>query len=145
VKNIEKEEIALVNIERSPLFLLIAVLISLLIVLYGYILLKDVNPLGFLVMIPGSILSFQALWWLLHPFARVFADKIEIKQSLLHHKYRYFVDVKRISESKKGVIYITYNDDEMEALNLFGIKSSQVPLLKSELEKFVSENIKTRP
>lgn len=145
MKNIEKEEIALVNIERSPLFLLIAVLISLLIVLYGYILLKDVNPLGFLVMIPGSILSFQALWWLLHPFARVFADKIEIKQSLLHHKYRYFVDVKRISESKKGVIYITYNDDEMEALNLFGIKSSQVPLLKSELEKFVSENIKTRP
>lgn len=90
--------------------------------------------MGFLVMIPASIFSFQALWWLLHPFALVFEDKLEIKQSLLHHKLRYFVDVKRISESKSGKLYITYNDDEMEALNLFGIKPSHVALLRDELK-----------
>jgi hypothetical protein len=141
----EKEEKPLHNIERSPLFLCVSILISALVVFYGCQLLKDVNPLGFIVLIPGSILSFQSLWWLLHPFALVFEDKIEIKQSLLHHKYRYFVDVKKISESKKGKIYITYNDDEMEALNLFGIKSSHIPLLKSEMERSVSESIRLRP
>ena len=141
----EKEEKPLQHIERSPLFLSISVLISAIIVFFGYTLLKNVNPWGFIVLIPGSILSFQSLWWLLHPFAIVFEDKIEIKQSLLHHKYRYFVDLKRISESKKGKIYITYNDDEMEGLNLFGIKPSHVSLLKSEMEKSVSENMKARP
>lgn len=144
MKNIEKEEIPLLHIERSPLFLIIAILISSSIVFYGYLLLKDVNPMGFLIMIPASIFSFQSLWWLLHPFALVFEDKLEIKQSLLHHKLRYFVDVKRISESKTGKLYITYNDDEMEALNLFGIKPSHIALLRDTLKKHVAENMKTR-
>jgi len=141
----EKEEKPLQHIERSPLFLLISVLISTAIVFAGYNLLKNTNPLGFIVLVPGAILSFQSLWWLLNPFALVFEDKIEIKQSLLHHKYRYFVDLKRVSESKKGKIYITYNDDEMEGLNLFGIKASHVSLLKSEMERSVAENLKVRP
>jgi hypothetical protein len=145
VKNVKKEEVPRLNIERNPLFLLLAVTISATILFWGYLLLKDVNPLGFIVLIPGSIISFQSLWWLLNPFALIFDDKVEIKQSLLHHKYRYFVDVKKINGSKKSKIYITYNDDEMEALNLFGIKSSHVDLLKSEMEKSVSESIKTRP
>lgn len=141
----EKEEKVIKHIERNPLFLSISILISASIVFMGYNMLKNMNPWGFIVLVPGSILSFQSLWWLLHPFALVFEDKIEIKQSLLHHKYRYFVDLKRISESKKGKIYITYNDDEMEGLNLFGIKPSHVSLLKSEMERSVSENIKARP
>jgi hypothetical protein len=145
VKNTEKEEVVLLNIERNPLFLTISTLISALIVFWGYLLLKDVNPLGFLVLIPGSVFSFQSLWWLLHPFALVFEDKIEIKQSLMHHKFRYFVDVKKITQSKKGKLYITYNDDEMEALNLFGIKASHISLLKSEMERSVSANIEKRP
>ncbi|WP_317896626.1 hypothetical protein [Aurantibacillus circumpalustris] len=141
----EKEEKPLQHIERSPIFLTISVLISSTIVFIGYNMLKNMNPWGFIVLIPGSIFSFQTLWWLLHPFAIVFEDKIEIKQSLLHHKYRYFVDLKRISESKKGKIYITYNDDEMEGLNLFGIKPSHVSFLKSEMERSVSQNMKLRP
>jgi len=145
VKNIEKEETPLQYIERNPIFLLISVGISVLIILIGYTMLKNMNPWGFIVLVPGAILSFQSVWWLLHPFALVFEDKIEIKQSLLHHKYRYFVDLKRVSESKKGKIYITYNDDEMEALNLFGIKASHVSLLKSEMERSVIENMKHRP
>lgn len=140
----EKEEKVLQNIERDPKFLIISILISSIIIFLGYNMLKNMNPWGFIVLVPGSIFSFQSLWWLLHPFAQVFEDKIEIKQSLLHHKYRYFVDLKRISESNKGKIYLTYNDDEMESLNLFGIKPSHVALLKSEMEKFVSESLKIR-
>jgi hypothetical protein len=140
----EKEEKVLQNIERDPKFLIISILISSIIVFLGYNMLKNMNPWGFIVLVPGSIFSFQSLWWLLHPFAQVFEDKIEIKQSLLHHKYRYFVDLKRVSESKKGKIYLTYNDDDMESLNLFGIKPSHVSLLKSEMEKFVSESLKIR-
>jgi hypothetical protein len=103
------------------------------------------NPWGFIVLVPGSIFSFQSLWWLLHPFALVFHDKIEIKQSLLHHKYRFFVDIKKISEGKSGKLYITYNDDEMEELNLFGIKTPHKGLLKTEMEQKVAESLKARP
>ncbi|PBQ33595.1 hypothetical protein CNR22_18040 [Sphingobacteriaceae bacterium] len=144
MKNIEKEELPLQHIERNPLFLLISALICAVIIYTGYNMLQKMNPFGFLVLVPGAILSFQTLWWLLHPFALVYEDKLEIKQSLLHHKFRYFVDLKRVSESKTGKIYITYNDDEMEALNLFGIRSSQVALLKSEMQKMVAENMKHR-
>lgn len=95
-------------------------------------------------MIPGVILFFQVLWLIVNPFALVFDDKIEIKQSFFHSKLRYFVDIKRVSESKAGRLYITYNDDEMEALNLFGIKPSHMQLLKSEMQKFVAEGLLKR-
>lgn len=144
MKNIEKEEVPLLNIERSPLVILIFALVCAAIVYSGYHLLAEVNPWGFIVMIPGAILSFQVLWLLVNPFAIVFDDKIEIKQSLFHHKLRYFVDIKRISESKKGRIYITYNDDEMEALNLFGIRNSHTRLLKAEVEKLVLAGLQKR-
>lgn len=144
MKNNKKEALPRLNIERDPLFLLISVLISALIVFLGYRLLKDVNPLGFFVLIPGSILSFQSLWWLLNPFAQIFDDKLEIKQSLLHHKDRYFVDVKKITETKKGKLFITYNDDDVEELNLFGIKSSHRRFLKTEFDKQLSLSLKQR-
>jgi hypothetical protein len=139
VKNIQKEAVPLKNIERHPLMLLAATGLSAAIIFWGYVLLKDVNPWGFIVMVPGAIVSFQALWWLLNPFALVFDDKIEIKQSLFHHKDRYFIDLKRISEPKPGKLYITYHDDEVEYLNLFGIRPSHISLLKSEVERGVSQ------
>lgn len=140
----EKEEKVLLHIERDPLFLLTSVLISGGIVFAGYQLLKAVNPWGFIVLIPGGIFSFQTVWWLLNPFGLVFADKIEIKQSLLHHRYRYFVDLKKVSVSKKGKLIVTYTDDNMEAMNLFGIKAAHLMLLKTEMEKSISAHLQTR-
>lgn len=145
MKSDKKEEVPLVNIERNPLFLLASVLLTGIIVFYAYSLLKAVNPWGFMVMIPAAVLAFQSLWWLLNPFAEIYPDRIEIKQSLFHDKIRYFVDLKEINGTKKQVLYITYNDEESEALNLFGIKSSHITLLKSEMEKYVSESISVRP
>lgn len=141
----KKEEKVLQNIERNPVYLLLATLISAGIIYAGYALLISVNPWGVMVLVPGAVLAFQCLWWLLNPFAQVFEDKIEIKQSLFHNKDRYFIDLKRVTETKSGKLYITYNDDEIESLNLFGIKPSHVSLLKSELEKYVAENHKSIP
>ncbi|MBL7932972.1 MAG: hypothetical protein JNL60_13775 [Bacteroidia bacterium] len=145
MKSDKKEDLPLVNIERNPLFLLVSSLLTGVIVFYAYSLLKAVNPWGFMVMVPAAVLAFQTLWWLLNPFAEIYHDRIEIKQSLFQDKVRYFVDLKKINSTKKQSLYITYNDDEQEELNLFGIKSSHLPLMKSEMEKFVLESMNARP
>ncbi len=145
MKNAEEIEIPLMNIDRDPKLLAISVLLSALIVYTGYRFLVNMNGWGFILMIPGSILSFQSIWLLMNPFALVYADKIEIKQSLMRHKYRYFVDLKKISRDNKGKVIITYNDDEVEALNLFGVKTSQVDQFVSEISKSVQANMAVRP
>lgn len=95
-------------------------------------------------MVPTAILFFQVLWLIMNPFAIVFDDKVEMKQSLFHNKLWYFVDIKKVGENKKGKLYITYNDDEMEAMSLFGIRPSHTKVLKAEMEKMVSEHLKAR-
>lgn len=145
MKSEKKEEVPLLNIERSPLFLLGAVGVTAVLGVITYSLFKAINPWGFIVMIPSAVIAFQTLWWLLNPFASIYDDKVEIRQSLLHHKLRYFVDLKQINGVSKNKLVITYNDDEMEALNLFGIKPSHISLLRAEMEKFVSASIQVRP
>lgn len=145
MKSEKKAEAPLLNIERNPLFLFVAALVTGIIVYYAYTLLKAVNPWGFMVMVPAAVLAFQTLWWLLNPFAEIYSDRVEIKQSLFHDKVRYFVDLKKIDGLKKQLLYITYNDDETEKLNLFGIKQSHLELIKSEMEKSVSASISVRP
>lgn len=144
MKNIEQEETTLANIERDPRLLILIISISAVIVTWGVLLLKDVNPLGFVVLIPGSIFSFQSLWLLLHPFARVYEDKIEIRQSFLHSRIRYYVDLKKVSQEKGGKIFITYNDDEIEKVNLFGIRESQRSFLKEQFQKHIAISLGTR-
>lgn len=139
------EERPLLIIERNPVFLYGFIGISILITYIGCELLKDVDPLGFIVLVPAAILVFQSLWLILNPFAHVYEDKIEIKQSLVHHKFRYFVDIKKVAPARRGSLYIIYNDDEVELLNLYGIRHSQMARLQSEMEKQVSASIKTRP
>jgi hypothetical protein len=139
VKKAEKEELPLFIMDRNPLFVAIFVLISALVVYAGYLLLKDVNPWGFIVLVPGAILSFQSLWFILNPFGNIYRDKIEIQQSLVHHKTRYIVDIKKITETDAGKLYITFRDDEIEYLNTYGIKNSHRDVLKKELETLVSQ------
>ena len=92
----EVDQVPVLNIERNPIVLITSVLISALIVYFGFSLLKSVNPWGFIVMIPAAILSFQSLWFLLNPFAIIFEDRIEIKQTLFQYKEHYFIDIKKI-------------------------------------------------
>ncbi len=144
MRNPEKEQLPLLNIERSPLFLGTTVLLSVLIVFFGYKLLEAMNPWGFVVMVPAAILSFQTAWWLLNPFAEVYDNRVEIKQSLFHDKIRYFVDITKTELRPKANLIITYNDEEVESLNLFGIKGSQLKTIQSEIDKSVKESLKTR-
>jgi len=137
VRNREEEGIALLNIERNPLITIVFALISAVIIYYLIGLFKELNPLGFLVIMPAAVLSFQTLWFILNPFAIVYENKITIKQSILHHKDHYFIDLKKITE-KDGKLYLTYNDGEVGKMKLFGIKNSHIVLLKNEADKFIS-------
>ena len=144
MRKAEKDEIVLLNIERHPLLLVAVMALSAAILYLAAVLLKDVNPLGFLVLIPGSLLAFYSLWLLLNPFALIFDNKFEIKYSFLHHKSRYYVDIKKVTQSKGKGLFITYNDDEVERISLFGIRRSHIHLLKEQVEKMVTESLKTR-
>jgi hypothetical protein len=97
-----------------------------------------------MVAIPGAILSFQSLWLLLNPFAMIYEDRFEIRQSFVHRKERYFVDIKRVTQKRNGKLYITFNDDEIERINLMGIKPSHVSILKEKVQNLVTESLKAR-
>ena len=138
MRNDKKEEIPLANIERNPLVVLFSVILSGALAYVTFQLFIAMNPWGFLMMAPAAMICFQTLWLLLNPFAIVFEDKLEIRQSFFHNKDCYFIDIKSIARNKKGKIYITYHDDEIERINLLGIKTSHVELLKSEVEKRIT-------
>lgn len=148
--NKKKEEIPLVNIERNPMILIgSAVLTGLMILaMYHSIFNKEAfeaSPWGFFLVVPTLLVSFQTLWYLLNPFAIIFEDKLEIKHSLFQNKYWHYVDIKLVGELRSGDIKIVYNDDEIEKLNLFGIKSSHKILLREELNKQIGLSLAKRP
>lgn len=138
MRNKEKDEVALVNIDRNPLIVLLSIGVSTLLVYLSYTFILDMNPWGFIIMVPATILSFQTIWLLLTPFAMVFEDKLEIKRSLFRNKMLFFVDIKKVGAVKNSNMIITYNDDEVAKIPLFGIKSSQIDMLRSEFEKHVT-------
>ncbi len=138
MRNKEKDEIALVNIDRNPLVLLTSIALSTVLDYLSYTFILDLNPWGFVLMIPATFLSFQTIWLLLTPYAMVFDNKLEIKRTLFSNKMLFFTDVKKVGNIKKGSLFISYNDDEIDKINLFGIKGSQADTLKTELEKHVT-------
>lgn len=140
MRNREEEGLPLVNIERNPLVLIIFGLLTAAIGYYNVYLFKNVEPLAFMMMTPTVVIFVQTLWLILTPFAMIYEDRIEFRQSFFHQKRRFFIDLKQVARNKNGKFFIVYNDDEVEAMNLFGIRASHVSLLKSELEKFVEES-----
>jgi len=144
VRNQEPIETPLVQFERSPFFLGMLFLIMTGFAVPAWLLLKDVNPWGFFLMVPAVFAGFQLLWLSLNPFAMIFENKIEIKQSFIHQKARYFVDIKTVHLNKNGNLLIVYNDEEMEKLSLFGIRKKDTAALKDEMQKSVSASLRTR-
>ena len=111
MRNQEKDEVALVNIDRNPLILLLSIAISAVLGYFTYTFILDLNPWGFILMVPAVFLSFQTIWLLLTPFAMVFEDKLEIKRSLFRNKMFFFVDLKKVGAIKNNNLFISYNDD----------------------------------
>jgi hypothetical protein len=140
MKKQDQEEVVLLNIERNPLVLLFSVGLTIFFVFLTYSLIfarevQEVQPLGFFLLVPTLLVFFQSLWYLLNPFAVIFEERVEIKQSFFHNKFWYFVDIKQVGELREGTFLIVYNDDEVEKMNLFGIKSSHRNVLREAFKK----------
>ena len=144
MRNKEKDEIALVNIDRNPFILIGSITLSVILVYFCYTFILDLNPWGFVLMIPATFLSFQTIWLILTPFAMLFEDKLEIKRSLFSNKMLFFVDVKKVEGIKNNCLFISYNDNDVDKIKLFGVKPSQLNNLKSEFEKHVALTLNKR-
>jgi hypothetical protein len=135
VNNGKIEEPPQIYISRNPLWLLISALFSLIFLYYAYTLLRDLQPIGFLISVPACLLAFHTLWTFLHPFAGIYADKVELKPSLFNQKTRYLIDIKRGGLDKKGNLIIEYTDGETERFRLYGIHKAQLQTLLAALPK----------
>jgi hypothetical protein len=150
VKKAEEIETPECYFERHPLIVLISVLlttglISLTLYLFYY---KDIRSPGHgwaLVLSPIAIVSlFQSLLFILNPFALLYKDKMEIKRNMFSNKIWYFNDIERVSEVNNRSFNITYNDGEVERLELRGIKPSHLKGLRDELHKHVYMSLERR-
>jgi hypothetical protein len=97
---------------------------------------RDMNPWGFLLMVPAAFSALHALWTLLNPFAEVYADRVELRRMVLGSRSYFFNDIKKVGQSD-GKTFIVYKDDEMERVSLFGIRPSE----RDGFFRMLSENI----
>ena len=107
-------------------------------------LLLDVNPWGTATAIPGLILSLQGIWLIVHPYAIVYNNRFEIKQSLLFNKEYYYLDAKGIDGKPKNSVVLVYNDNDTESLPLLGMRQSHKQAFKNRLAEKLAESIKGR-
>lgn len=129
------EEPPLRYLSRSPLWMGISVAFTLLLAFLQYYLFATMNPLGFILLLPSVLLFFHTLWSLLHPYAGVYNDRIEIKSSLFYQKTLFFIDVAKSGLDKKGDLILHYKDGEEEKFRLFGLNKNDKPLLLGALSK----------
>lgn len=130
--------------ERNMLFVIALTIIALGIDYLAFYTLKKTNPWGVLIGVPGIILTLQALWLLVNPYAIVYEDRFEIKQSLLSHKQFYYLDAKSVNNKKSNYITIVYMDNDEENISIFGIKNDQKALFLKKIEEMVALSIKNK-
>lgn len=144
MKKTEKEEIPLINIERNPLLMILWLVVNAGLIYGSYLLFVEMNPWGFILMVPTVIMSFLTLWLLMNPFAVFFDDKLEFRQSFFNSSTLYFIDVKRVVDIKGNRLRVIYNDDDMDTFVLYGMKRSHAELLRKSLEDSVSASLLKR-
>ena len=139
-----KEEETKEYFERNILLVVIVAVSGFFLDWLSVTLLLDVNPWGTATAIPGLMLSFQGIWLIVNPFAIVYKDRFEIKQSLLYNKQFYYLDAKSIDDKKAHSVQIIYNDGDIENLPLLGMRASHKQLFKDRLKEKIGESIKHR-
>jgi len=142
VKN--KDEEPKEYFERNILLVIIISAIAALLDWLAIYMLIDVNPWGSAVAIPGLTLTLQALWLVIQPYAVVYEDRFEIKQSLLYNKEFYFLDAKGIIPNSTFTVKLVYNDGDVELLHLFGLRKSHKQNFKDRLAEKINESMATR-
>lgn len=128
--------------ERNILFVIILLTISIGLDWLTIHLLITVNPWGTLVGVPALLLTLQSLWFIVNPYAVVYNDRFEVKQSLFYNKQFYFLDAKdaKINSSLK----LIYNDDDQEKIPLLGIRDSHKSLFFKKLQEKIEISLKNR-
>jgi hypothetical protein len=134
----KKEEYPVLQVDRNPLLVAAFTMAAVVIVWAAVSLLRSTRPAGFLVMVPGAILAFHSLWFMLSPFASVYNDRFEIRMSLFHYKQWFFGDIRSVVE-KEGGHYIVFHDEDIEPLKLFGIRQSQLGGFIAHIKKQVAD------
>ena len=127
--------------ERSILLVATVAISGVLLDLFSIKMLLDVNPWGSATAIPGLILTLQALTLIVNPYAIVYEDRFEIKQSLLYNREFYFLDFRGFDEKSKKLVY---NDGDTENLPLLGMRASHKKLFKARLAEKINESLKNR-
>jgi hypothetical protein len=139
VKN--KDEEPKEYFERSILLVATVAISGVLLDWFSIKMLLDVNPWGSATAIPGLILTLQALTLIVNPYAIVYEDRFEIKQSLLYNREFYFLDFTGFDEKSKKLVY---NDGDTENLPLLGMRASHKKLFKAKLAEKINESLKNR-
>lgn len=137
----QKEDIPVHYFERNPLIILIFLTITSVFSYYTYSYFVVVNPMAFVLAVPAVIFAFQTLWLMLNPYAVIYDDKFEIKRSILSNKFWYFIDIKSVGDVNAKGFNITYNDDEVETVSTFGIRSSSKQAFRDAVNKFVCRSL----
>lgn len=127
--------------ERSVLLVATVAISGVLLDWFSIKMLLDVNPWGSATAIPGLILTLQALTLIVNPYAIVYEDRFEIKQSLLYNREFYFLDFRGFDEKSKKLVY---NDGDTEKLPLLGMRATHKKLFKDKLAEKINESLKNR-
>jgi hypothetical protein len=142
VKN--KDEEPREYFERNILLVIIVTAIAVGLDWLAIQMLIDVNPWGSAVGIPSLTLTLQALWLIVHPYAVVYDDRFEIKQTLLYNKEFYYLDAKAIDGKSAIYLNLVYNDGDIDRLPLLGMRPSHKQKFKEKLAEKISESVKHR-
>lgn len=131
-------------IERNVVFVIAVLSIGLLLGWLCLYLLSEMNMWGILIGIPSIVMTLQGLWLLVNPYAIIYNDRFEIKQSLIYNNEFYYLDAKAIEGKNKTSFVMTYNDGDLKSLPLLGIRSSQKHFFLEKLKQHIFESVKGR-
>ncbi len=139
-----KEEEPKIYFERSIALVITITISSLLIDWFSIKMLLDVNPWGSATAIPGLMLTLQSLWLIVNPYAVVYENRFEIKQSLIYNKEFYYLDARAIDEKKSNSLNLIYNDGDAETLPLLGMRASHKEKFREKLNQKIVESLEKR-
>ena len=139
-----KEEEQKEYFERSILLVIITTVSALLIDWFSIKMLLDANPWGSATAIPGLMLTLQALWLIVNPYAVVYGNRFEIKQSLIYNKEFYYLDSKAIENKNSTSLKLIYNDGDIETLPLLGMRATHKQKFKDKLNEKIVESLEKR-
>ncbi len=139
-----KEEEPKEYFERNVLLVTSITVIALLIDWISIKMLLDVNPWGTATAIPGLMLTLQGLWLIVNPYAVVYDNRFEIKQTLIYNKEFYYLDARAIDEKGSNTIHLVYNDGDIDRLPLLGMRASHKQKFKTRLSEKIKESLKSR-